>query len=300
MRSARSSTKPRNRQKTRTGSARSAVIVAAMSFKHTAFDAINRRPTRRLIGLAASAVASLEGERARVTYDSASGGWLKRTAGGATLMPYPHGMGIEQCADFTRDVFLREYVVGPGDVVLDIGAGIGTETLPLSGMVGESGKVVAVEAHPATFDMLERACRLNDLHNVELVHAAVMDSDDPVMISDLRAGFCQENRIGSKGIPVQAVTISDLVTRLELKRIDFLKMNIEGAEVGALRGARDVLPVVQHAAIGCHDFLADETGDDSYRTMDVARGLLEEAGFTVTRHAEDPRPWAAHYLFASR
>ncbi|MGD9622062.1 MAG: FkbM family methyltransferase [Mycolicibacterium sp.] len=271
-----------------------------MSFKHRAFDAINRRSTRWLIGLVATAVAALEGQRARITYDAASGGWLKHTSGGVTLMPYPHGMGMEQCADFSRDVFLRDYTVGPGDVILDIGAGIGTETLPFSGMVGDSGKVVAVEAHPATFDMLERACRLNDLRNVELVHAAVMDSDEPVMISDLRAGFCQENRIGSEGIPVRAVTISELVSNLDLNRIDFLKMNIEGAEVGALRGARDVLPIVRHAAIGCHDFLADETGDDSYRTMDVARALLEEAGFSVTRPAEDPRPWAAHYLFASR
>ncbi|MCH9729083.1 MAG: FkbM family methyltransferase [Actinomycetia bacterium] len=271
-----------------------------MSFKHTAFGAINRRPTRRMIGLAASAVATLEGGRARITYDSPSGGWWKRTRGGVTLMPYPHGMGIEQCADFTRDVFLRAYTVGPGDVVLDIGAGTGTETLPFSGMVGSSGKVVAVEAHPATFDMLQRACRLNDLRNVELVHAAVMDSDQPVMISDLRESFCQENRIGSEGIPVPAVTISDLVAQFELKRIDFLKMNIEGAEVGALRGALDVLPIVEHAAIGCHDFLADETGDDSYRTLDVVNSLLVEAGFTVTRHAEDPRPWAAYYLFAAR
>ncbi|MGB0877188.1 MAG: FkbM family methyltransferase [Mycobacterium sp.] len=271
-----------------------------MSFKHTAFDAVNRRPARRLIGLAASAVASVAGERARITYDSASGGWLKRTPGGAMLMPYPRGMGVEQCVDFTRDVFLREYAPGPGDVALDIGAGIGTETLPFSGMVGDSGKVVAVEAHPATFDMLERTCRLNDLRNVELIHAAVMDSDQPVMISDLREGFCQENRIGAGGIEVPAVTISDLVAKLELKRIDFLKMNIEGAEVGALRGALDVLPIVGHAAIGCHDFLADETGDESYRTMDAVHDLLVDADFTVTRNAEDPRPWAAHYLFASR
>lgn len=271
-----------------------------MSFKHKAFDAVNRKSTRRLIGLAATAVATMEGGRARITYDETSGGWLKKTSGGATLMPYPHGMGMEQCAEFARGVFLREYAVGPGDVVLDIGAGIGTETLPFSAMAGDSGKVIAVEAHPATFDMLERACRLNGLRNVELIHAAVMDSEQPVMISDLRAGFCQENRIGTEGIPVPAVTISGLVSKLELPRIDFLKMNIEGAEVGALRGAVDVLPIVGHAAIGCHDFLADETGDDSYRTMDEVRTLLKEAGFTVTRPADDPRPWASHYLFASR
>ena len=132
-------------------------------------------------------------------------------------------------------MFLREYSPGPSDVALDVGAGIGTETLPFSGMVGDSGKVVAVEAHSATFDMLERTPRLNDLRNVELIQAAVTAPDQPVMISDLRDGFCQENRIGAGGIEVAAVTISDLAAKLKLERIDSLKMNIEGAELGALR-----------------------------------------------------------------
>ena len=39
----------------------------------------------------------------------------------------------------------------PGDIVLDVGAGTGTEALPLSQLVGDKGKVVSIEAHPATF-----------------------------------------------------------------------------------------------------------------------------------------------------
>lgn len=271
-----------------------------MSLKHTAYKALNRGSTHWLVGLAASAATALQGERAWITYDAESGGWLKRTRGGTTILPYPQGMGAEQCDEFARDVFLHGYSIRPGDVVFDIGAGIGTEALPFSRMVGASGKVVAVEAHPATYAKLERVCRLNDLRNVELFHAAVMDSNEPVTISDLDAEEYLVNKIGTDGVQVPAVTIPDLVAKLQLDRIDLLKMNIEGAEVPALRGARDVLPIVRHAAIGCHDFLADETGDESYRTKDAVRDMLVAAGFTVTSRDGDPRPWAADYLFASR
>lgn len=278
-----------------------------MSFKQAAFDALDRGPTRWLIGLADSARATSRGEPAWITYDRQTGGWMKRTPGGTTLMPDRHGMGAEQCVEFTKDVFLHEYDVRRGDVVFDIGAGIGTETLPFSRMVGESGKVVAVEAHPATFAKLERVCRLNTLRNVQLIHAAVMDSNEPVTISDLDANASDlgaesylENKIGAGGIEVPAVTIPELLADLKLDRIDFLKMNIEGAELPALRGAREALALVRHAAIGCHDFLADETGDASYRTKDAVHAILVEAGFTVTSRAGDPRPWAADYLFASR
>ncbi|MGY4711963.1 FkbM family methyltransferase [Mycolicibacterium sp. CBM1] len=272
-----------------------------MSLKKSVYKTVNHGSTRWLIALVASAAATARnGQRATVAYDPRTGGWLQRTSGGTTLMPYPSGMSAEQCSEFAKDVFLQQYSIQPGDIVFDIGAGVGTEALPFSRMVGTAGRVVAVEAHPATFTKLERVCRLNGLDNVEPVHAAVMDSDEPVTISDLDDGDYIENKIGGHGVQVPAVTIPDLLDTFKLDRIDFLKMNIEGAEVPALRGARDVLGLVRHAAIGCHDFMADQTGDESYRTKELVRDMLVAAGFTVASRAGDPRPWAADYLFASR
>jgi FkbM family methyltransferase len=272
-----------------------------MGLKHTVFASLNRDPLRPLLGLAASALAVVEDDRGWVTYDASSRNWKKRSRGGTALMPYPRGMSVERCAEFTNDVFLPHYQISPGDIVFDIGAGVGTETLPFSKMVGESGRVVAVEAHPATFATLERLCRLNDVRNVEIIHAAVMDSDhQPVMISDLPPELNYENRIGAGGIEVPSVTIKGLVSTLRLDRIDFLKMNIEGAETAALRGAGEALDLIRNAAIGCHDFLAEETGDETYRTKDEVRALLTDAGFNVIPRDGDQRPWAADYLFVNR
>lgn len=272
-----------------------------MSLKHTVFHRVNRPAMRPLLAFAGTALSSAKGGKAKVTYDPQSGGWLKRTEGGVTLNPYPYGMSVEECMAFSKDVFFRGYTPQPGDIVLDVGAGTGTEALPFSKLVGATGKVVTIEAHPATFEILERVCKLNNLTNVECVHAALMDtSGDPIMISNMRESFCQENRVGgTEGIPVPTITMTELVKKLNLDRIDFIKMNIEGAELPALRGALEVLPMVRHAAIGCHDFLADETGDDSYRTETEVRKILADAGFTV-KGTHDTRPWAASYLFASR
>ncbi|VEG46061.1 putative methyltransferase [Mycolicibacterium flavescens] len=276
------------------------VKVAAVALKHVLYSALDRGPGRQLIGMVANRRARVAGEQARFSYDPATGSWLKQTPAGVILLPRPQGMGIEQSEVFTQDVFLRHYAVKPGDVVLDIGAGIGSETLPFSRWVGASGKVIGVEAHPATFATLKRACQINDVRNVELLHAAVMDSDKPVMITDLPSEVGYENRIGTNGIEVTALTLAGLIRKYDLDRVDFLKMNIEGAELPALQGGSEVLPLIHNAAIGCHDFLADETGDDSYRTKDAVYELLVNAGFTVRRRDDDPRPWARDYLFASR
>ncbi len=106
--------------------------------------------------------------------------------------------------------------------------------------------------------------------------------------------------MGIAGITVPAVTITDLMEDRGVEQIDFLKMNIEGAETAALCGAGDRLQDIRHMVIGCHDFLADETGDDSYRTKENVRDLLQSAGFTVEGRDDDPRPRARDYLFAWR
>jgi FkbM family methyltransferase len=263
------------------------------------YNGLNRGMGRPLIATARAAVLTARGEPTRVTYDSGTGGWVHRSREGALVLAEPRGWSVRGWEQLNRDVFLRDYTPTEGDVVVELGAGVGTETLSLSRMVGESGRVVAVEAHPTTFAMLRRMIELNDLRNVTAVHAAAMDAPGTVTISDRDIADTQANRVGGEGVPVPGVTLDDLALEHGIEKVAFLKSNIEGAETDALRGASAMLATTQHAAIGCHDFLADETGDDSYRTLDDVRAILEGAGFSVDRRVDD-RPWAAGYLYASR
>lgn len=126
--------------------------------------------------------------------------------------------------------------VKEGDIVLDLGANIGYYTLLFSRLVGDKGKVIAFEPAPESFELLVRNVRLNNCQNVEVHKAAVSDRTGGARLF-LNQRHIPDHRLydsgdGRKSIDVWAVRLDDL----DLERIDFIKMDIQGAEWKALRG----------------------------------------------------------------
>jgi FkbM family methyltransferase len=197
------------------------------------------------------------------------------------------------------DTYLYSYRLRPGDVVVDCGAYTGWETLLFSGLVGAAGRVVAIEAHPVSFECLTEMCRRNRLTNVVPLQCAASDLDGTIHITDM--GRHQANTIvtGQGAIAVQARTLDEIVQQLGIKRIDLIKMNIEGAEVSAFRGAAQTLGITRHIAVSCHDWFVD-VGGPAMRTKAEVRRLLENAGFEITTRSEDPRSWIRDFLYADR
>jgi len=201
--------------------------------------------------------------------------------------------------ELTRDLFFQEYTPQPGDTVLDVGAGAGEEVELLSRLVGPAGRVYAIEAHPATFAALDRRCAA--LANVVPVHLAVSDRAGTVFFSDDERYL--ENRMTDEatGISVRARTLDELLEGWELGRVDFLKMNIEGAEAAALAGLGRNAGRVRHVTVSCHDFLADRGGDPANRTSETVRRVLAGYGFTVNgRRPGDRRHWTRFYLYGTK
>lgn len=203
-----------------------------------------------------------------------------------------------------RDHWLHGASLRPGDVVVDVGAGIGDEAIVFSRLVGPAGRVVAVEAHPRTFACLERTVALNRLDNVRAVQAALCDR-----AGTLRMAFGDSyltSRIDAPmdaggGVDVPAMTLDGLLDACGLEHVDLLKVNIEGAEAPMLRAGG--LDRVRRIAVSCHDFIADGSADpalDSLRTFDEVRGLLAAAGFRLRTRFDDPRPWIRYYLYGER
>lgn len=241
------------------------------------------------------------GDPTKVSYDDETAGWLHVSERGSLVLPEPRGFGVRAFESQTLELFCTAYTPQVGDVILDIGAGVGTEAIFFADRVGPSGLVVAVEAHPETARYLQRAKALNALPQVSVIAAAVVDQPGEVVISDQGSEHTHVNHLNvADGVKVPGITLAGLVEELELEQVSLLKMNIEGAERAALVGAEPVLPIVQNVAIGCHDFLADETGDDFFRTLDAVRSMLTRAGFDVYTNESDERPWARHYVYGSR
>jgi FkbM family methyltransferase len=197
-----------------------------------------------------------------------------------------------------REIFFYDYTPRGGDVVFDIGAGIGAETLLFARGVGASGRVVSVEAHPRTYRRLVDLCTVNGLSNVTPLQMAASDTDGKAVISDL-AHHLQNTVLESEGRGIEVPTrrIDTLAADLGITRIDLLKMNIEGAERQAIQGVGTLLGATRRVCISCHDFLADDRGPEELRTKAFVHDFLIEHGFEVTTRDDAPDPWTRDYLY---
>src|SRR5690349_21100394 len=154
-------------------------------------------------------------------------------------------------ASLDKRVFLR--LLRPGDIVFDVGANLGYYTVLFSHLVGRHGAVHAFEPVPATFQRLEAAVgSLGRFGNVHLRRAAVTDRPGPVTLympgDDHGQASLTHHSAGSwtSGAAVtthdaEGLTLDDYVRERQLPALSFLKCDVEGAELPALRGAAGTL-----------------------------------------------------------
>ncbi|TNC21870.1 FkbM family methyltransferase [Amycolatopsis alkalitolerans] len=270
-----------------------------MKLTRSALTGLRARLHPRLLAPLGSIALTVK-RRERCTVRFRDGNWIHRYPTGAIVRPVLGGASARMVDDTTSETFLRHYRPRPGDTVVDLGAGVGTEARLLSRLAGPTGMVVCVEPHPRTFSCLQRTIALNGLDNVIAVRCAIAGTSGTVFVEDT-SDYNANGITGEPGgVRVRAETLDDLVRRFGLDRIDLLKMNIEGAELAVLDAARDVLPRVRNLVVSCHDFKADRGGPHWQRTFGGVRALLTDAGYTLHARPPDARPWIPYYVYASR
>jgi hypothetical protein len=138
---------------------------------------------------------------------------------------------------------------------------------------------------------------------------AASNVEGTVTISDL--GYLDRNTILADigGITVPARPLDAVARDLGITRVDFLKMNIEGAEQLAIQGMTWLIERTEHVCIACHDFVADmpefdETAtlisSDRMRTKELVKQFLIEHGFRVSTNPGATDPWTRDYLYGRR
>lgn len=170
--------------------------------------------------------------------------------------------------------FLTSYLRN-GDVVIDIGANIGTLSLTAGTAVGSSGKVFSVEAHPAIFKYLEKNIELNGLKNIYLFNIAIGDTNGWLGFSNKRSD--EQNEVtGSQGIQVEVKKLDDLFVD-KLESVELLKVDVEGYEKFVLQGALEILKKTE-----CIYFESWEQhfAKYNYSTFDVFN-ILKSSGFSL-------------------
>jgi FkbM family methyltransferase len=201
------------------------------------------------------------------------------------------GMGLSHYEPQLVQTFCG--IVRSGMTVIDVGAHVGIYAMMASRKVGPAGKVISVEPSPANAGLLRRHLRVNQCDNVEVIEAAIgekpgeiaftfrPDPTDPAAFANSMAYDIEGERT-----TVPVVTLNDVCRSLTP---GLLKIDVEGAELLALRGADAVLgrhrPVV---IVAIHPEPMRMLGTTPRQLVEYMTGL-GYAGKTLDgRDADDP------------
>lgn len=183
----------------------------------------------------------------------------------------------------------------PGDGFVDVGANIGVFSVLAARLVGDGGRVVAIEASPDLHQRLVRNTRLNALGNVRALNAAVSDRPRTLTFALASARNTGANSIVPYDGPVEssfrteARPLPELLDAAEIATARVIKIDVEGAEGSVVRGLAPVLGALRSDV----EITVEVSPERMARLGDRAGDLLavmREAGFHVYRLANDYAP----------
>jgi FkbM family methyltransferase len=176
------------------------------------------------------------------------------------------------------DYLMKGEIVKEGDIVLDIGANIGYYVLIESKLVGEAGKVYAVEPVSKNLDLLMKNIKLNNRENIEVFHLAMdkKNGRSKVYISEESNLSSMKINSGRNIIGEEEIDVLKVDTFLEGKETpNFIRMDVEGYEYNIIKGMKETLKKDIKLFIEIHGHLL--TKDQSNEIVDK----LKENNFNV-------------------
>lgn len=190
--------------------------------------------------------------------------------------------------------------LGPGTVFIDVGAHIGYDTLKAAHVVGPQGRVVAVEPNPRTLELLRANIEASQASNVTVAPFACTDVPQTLRFFDATAGgnsgssSLSEANAGpvASSFDVQGRPLDDIVDELGLTAVHVIKADVEGAELGVIKGATRT--ITRH-----HPRLILEVVPEQLANMGTSvaelEGVLASMGYTQSRWIDYKNK---EYLFA--
>jgi FkbM family methyltransferase len=160
------------------------------------------------------------------------------------------------------DVYRADHLKN-GDTVIDLGAGIGDFAVLASRKVGSNGKVIALEPNAEDFELLKINLERNCCKNVIAINLGVADRP------------CEkEINFWNRKYAFRSDTLKNVLVRLNVNRIDFVKMDIEGFETAVIRKSIEIVKQ------------ADVISTELHGTKEEIDKILRPYGFVFR-----PIPW---------
>jgi FkbM family methyltransferase len=143
-----------------------------------------------------------------------------------------------------QDVYFLKKYLREGNTCIDIGAHLGYYTFEMSRLVGDKGKVVAIEPVGKFFNVLEKMVKAKRIQNIELKKVAlggdgkVVEIGIPRINKQKKFGYARIRKLSEHLEYVESETVPNEVGDelfAGLERLDFIKCDVEGAEVSVFK-----------------------------------------------------------------
>ena len=184
--------------------------------------------------------------------------------------------------------FFRENLK-EGDTVLDIGGHIGLFAVVTARLVGNSGSVFSFEPTPLTRGVMKEVVDLNGVAEiVEIRGEAVSSKRGETVFYDTGTEISNANslvrsELSKTEIPITLISVDEFVREFGLK-IDCLKIDVEGAELDVLIGAREVFTSQRpRARLGLHPIFIEKNGQSLGEIWDLVAEYKLDMDFDGTR-----------------
>lgn len=179
-----------------------------------------------------------------------------------------------QLKEFFDDGRLAFQTKSEAPVIFDCGANVGVSVIYFKKLFPQA-KIKAFEPDPKVFACLTENLKLNNISNVELINKAVWNSNDGVSFGSEGADggsiFFEGNKVSLPSVRLREMLAAE-------KKIDLLKMDIEGAEVDVLKDCGSELKKVKYLFVEYHSWISSE------QRLDELLNLLKENGFRYYIH----------------
>lgn len=176
-----------------------------------------------------------------------------------------------------------------GMTVFDIGASIGVFSIYASQKVGRSGRVFAFEPESTSYNALVDNIEANNAYNVTPIKMGVWSDCGTQTIEKARGNLGASTMFSDKGEPVQVCGLDEIMPRLGITHVDFVKIDTEGAATEILKGADNSLWNIDNLAIAAYHA--------KHESVPELRKILEEHCFrtrVMSRFGLDP------YIYATK
>ncbi|OHB86617.1 MAG: hypothetical protein A3D13_10550 [Planctomycetes bacterium RIFCSPHIGHO2_02_FULL_40_12] len=165
---------------------------------------------------------------------------------------------------FIHERFLLSKLLKPGMRVVDVGANIGYYLLLFEKYIGSEGEVICIEPSVENLPELKKNIEINRFVNVKLFDVAIgMDDGTTGLRVGINSGVVEKNQ-GSYQVALRK--LDSLVT----DKVDFLKIDVEGYEGQALKGAQEIL-----------------NRDKPILFLEIHPSIIPEFGFSVGQILDD-------------